>query len=237
MTDRSSPSPNRVSISMFARVAVLFLLLMLFPFPIAGRWDWWGAWASGILMVVSFIVSRAIAARVHPDLLAERGKFLAHEDVKPWDKILSPIVGLFGMIAISATAALNLRFGWPPRASLGMQLTGLAIVALGYALASWALIVNRFFSGVVRIQKERGHVVVDSGPYRLVRHPGYLGSVIGDLGIPLLLGSYWALIPALLTVGAVFVRAALEDETLQDELPGYAEYARRTRYRLIPGVW
>ncbi|MCC7513034.1 MAG: isoprenylcysteine carboxylmethyltransferase family protein, partial [Anaerolineae bacterium] len=94
-----------------------------------------------------------------------------------------------------------------------------------------------FFSGVVRIQKERGHVVVDSGPYRLVRHPGYLGSVIGDLGIPLLLGSYWALIPALLTVGAVFVRAALEDKTLQDELPGYIEYARRTRYRLIPGVW
>jgi protein-S-isoprenylcysteine O-methyltransferase Ste14 len=222
---------------MLVRVALLFLALLLFPFPIAGRWDWWGAWANGILLIVSFIVSRVILARVHPDLLAERGRFLAHKDMKPWDRLLAPIVGLFGFLATALVAALDLRFDWQPQVPFAIELTGLAIVLLGNLLASWALIANRFFSGVVRIQKERGHTVVDTGPYHYIRHPGYLGGVISDLAIPLLFGSYWALIPALLTVAALFLRTALEDRTLQNELPGYAEYAQKTRYRLIPGVW
>jgi len=99
------------------------------------------------------------------------------------------------------------------------------------------MLANRFFSGVVRIQNERGHSVVSDGPYRWVRHPGYAGGFIGDLALPLLLGSAWAFIPAALTAGAVVLRTALEDRTLQAELPGYREYAQRTRFRLLPGVW
>jgi protein-S-isoprenylcysteine O-methyltransferase Ste14 len=98
-------------------------------------------------------------------------------------------------------------------------------------------VVNRFFSGTVRIQTERGHHVVTDGPYRFVRHPGYAGALLGFVLIPLLLDSVWAFIPAVLLIAITFVRTALEDATLQKELPGYAEYAQTTRYRLIPGIW
>jgi protein-S-isoprenylcysteine O-methyltransferase Ste14 len=111
------------------------------------------------------------------------------------------------------------------------------VMIAGYSFSSWALIVNRFFSGTVRIQTERGHHVVTDGPYRIVRHPGYAGGLLGFVMIPFLLDSLWALIPTFLLTVVLVVRTALEDATLQKELPGYAEYAQRTRYRLIPGVW
>jgi protein-S-isoprenylcysteine O-methyltransferase Ste14 len=98
-------------------------------------------------------------------------------------------------------------------------------------------LVNRFFSAVVRIQRDREHTVVTSGPYRLIRHPGYAGALITSLAIPLLLGSLWALIPAALVVCLLILRTALEDRTLQEKLDGYREYAGRVRYRLLPGVW
>jgi protein-S-isoprenylcysteine O-methyltransferase Ste14 len=237
MTNSAAKQETGINASMIIRMVVLFLVLLLLPFPIAGRWDWWGAWANGILLIAAFIISRVIVYRIHPDLLAERGRFLAHEGVKSWDKVLAPLVGLVGFLATALVAGLNVRFGWLPLVSLPMQLFGLVLVLAGDLLASWAVIVNRFFSGVMRIQKERGHVVVNTGPYRFVRHPGYLGGVISDMGIALLYGSYWALIPALLTVLALVIRTALEDRTLQEELPGYVEYARQTRYRLFPGIW
>jgi protein-S-isoprenylcysteine O-methyltransferase Ste14 len=108
---------------------------------------------------------------------------------------------------------------------------------LGYVLSSWALLENRFFSGVVRIQKDRGHQVVSTGPYGFVRHPGYAGALLAYLVTPVLLDSTWAFIPAVLMAGVVILRTALEDRTLQEELPGYKDYARKTRYRLLPGIW
>ena len=101
----------------------------------------------------------------------------------------------------------------------------------------WALIENRFFSSVVRIQVERGHAVCDSGPYRIVRHPGYTGNILALLGIVLALSSMWTLIPAAVALIIAVIRTVLEDQTLQDELPGYRDYAQRVRYRLIPGVY
>jgi protein-S-isoprenylcysteine O-methyltransferase Ste14 len=237
MTKAPDESPNRITAAMIVRVAILFLVLLLLPFPIAGSWDWWGAWANGLLLIVFFIISRLIVARRHPDLLVERGRFMAHEDIKPWDKILGLLVGLVGAVLTIVVAGLDFRLGWRPQVSLPVVLIGLAGVILGNLLASWAVVANRFFSGVVRIQKERGHVVVEDGPYRYVRHPGYLSGVISDLAAALLLGSYWALIPASLTAMALVLRTALEDRTLQEELPGYKEYTRRTPYRLLPGVW
>jgi protein-S-isoprenylcysteine O-methyltransferase Ste14 len=114
---------------------------------------------------------------------------------------------------------------------------GIFLIALGYAFAVWALVENRFFSGVVRIQKDRGHVVCDSGPYRIVRHPGYAGNILPLLGIVLALSSLWTLIPAAVALIIVVIRTGLEDRTLQEELPGYQEYARRVRYRLFPGIY
>jgi protein-S-isoprenylcysteine O-methyltransferase Ste14 len=111
------------------------------------------------------------------------------------------------------------------------------LIALGYAFAAWALIENRFFSSVVRIQADRGHVVCDSGPYRMVRHPGYAGSIPPLVGMVLALSSMWTLIPAAVALIIAVIRTALEDRTLQDELPGYRDYAGRVRYRLIPGIY
>ena len=113
----------------------------------------------------------------------------------------------------------------------------LIVFVLGMGLFDWAMLSNRFFSGTVRIQEDRGHTVVADGPYRVVRHPGYVGMIVMFVLPPLVLGSLWALIPAGLAALATVIRTALEDKTLQVELPGYAEYAQRTRYRLLPRVW
>ena len=118
-----------------------------------------------------------------------------------------------------------------------MQVAALAIIAIGYVLITWAVAVNRFFSSVVRIQRDRGHRVITTGPYRWVRHPGYTGGGIACLATPLALGSLWAFIPAGLTIMLLIVRTVFEDRTLQAELVGYQDYMQQTRYRLIPGFW
>ena len=134
-------------------------------------------------------------------------------------------------------AGLDHRFGWSPAFPLWLILLGFFLIAFGYAFAVWALVENRFFSSVVRIQTDRGHVVCDSGPYRIVRHPGYAGNILPLLGIVLALSSLWTLIPAAVALVIAVIRTALEDRTLQEELPGYKEYARRVRYRLFPGIY
>lgn len=116
-------------------------------------------------------------------------------------------------------------------------MAALALVALSALFTVWAMACNRFFYGRVRIEKERGHTVASTGPYRLVRHPGYLGAIVTDGFTPLLLDSWWAMLPALLTVAVLVLRTSLEDRTLLKELDGYHEYAQRVRYRLFPGIW
>ena len=113
----------------------------------------------------------------------------------------------------------------------------LAAALLAAAFVTWAMTVNKFFSAVVRIQADRGHVVVSAGPYQLVRHPGYAGSIVATLAIPIMLGSLWGLVPAALTTLAIVVRTGREDRMLRRELRGYQAYAARTRFRLAPGIW
>jgi protein-S-isoprenylcysteine O-methyltransferase Ste14 len=114
---------------------------------------------------------------------------------------------------------------------------GAVLTIVGYAILIWAMSANRFFSPLVRIQQERGHRVADSGPYRIIRHPGYLGAIGFSIGVPLLLGSLWALIPGLMSAGLYVLRTNLEDNTLASELPGYRKYLEQVRCRLLPGVW
>jgi protein-S-isoprenylcysteine O-methyltransferase Ste14 len=140
-------------------------------------------------------------------------------------------------LGVLLVAGLDERLGWSPEISLGVQVGGLAVVALGCLLSGWAMLVNRFFSAVVRIQSDRGHSVVSTGPYRLVRHPAYVGGMVVYLATGPALVSLWALVPGLLVTILLAVRTALEDRTLRGELPGYEEYASRVRYRLIPGIW
>jgi protein-S-isoprenylcysteine O-methyltransferase Ste14 len=134
-------------------------------------------------------------------------------------------------------AGLDHRLGWSVTFPLWVNILGFILIGFGYALAVWAMVENRFFSGVVRIQADRGHVVCDSGPYRIVRHPGYVGNILPLPGIVMALGSVWTLIPASIALIITMIRTALEDCTLQEELPGYRDFAQRVRYRLFFGIW
>lgn len=216
-------------------ILVLIVVPML-PLLITGKWDWWEAWAYVAVSIVGFALSRWLAARRHPDLIAERARFMEHADAKPWDRLLAPLVAL-GSVVIVVVAGVDVRLGWSPAFDLPLRVAGLAVVIAGYILGSYALMENRFFSGMVRIQRERGHRVVSSGPYRWVRHPGYAGAIATYLAIPPLLSSLWAWLPAAALVAILVVRTRLEDATLRAELEGYEAYAERVRYRLLPGVW
>ena len=217
---------------------MLFFIVIIpsLPLLISRQWDWWEAWVYAIIAISGFAISRGLAARRHPDLIAERARFLQHEDARPWDKRLAPLLGLGGGL-IMLVAGLDRLFGWSPPFSLPLKVLLLLIILAGYVLGSYALIENRFFSGMVRIQTERGHQVVSSGPYRWIRHPGYAGALLTYLATPLFLDSLWALLPTVFLAIVLVIRTALEDRFLQDELVGYDEYVGGVRYRLLPGVW
>jgi protein-S-isoprenylcysteine O-methyltransferase Ste14 len=222
------------------RAVVLMLVFVVgvpfLPLLISRQWEWWEAWTYATIAILSFAISRALAARRHPDLLTERSRFLQHEDAKPWDKLLSPLVGLGGGL-IPIVAGLDALFDWSLLFSLPLKLLTLVIILAGYALASYALIENRFFSGMVRIQTDRGHRVVSSGPYRWIRHPGYAGALLTYLATPFFLDSWWTFLPVTFLTIVLVVRTSLEDKVLQHELAGYRDYAKQVRYRLLPGIW
>jgi protein-S-isoprenylcysteine O-methyltransferase Ste14 len=218
---------------LFLSVVVVIPFL---PLLISRHWSWSEAWIYAIVNISSFAISRALAARHHPDLLVERSRFLQNADAKPWDRLLSPMVGA-GSGLIPLVAGLDELFGWSPAYSMPVKIISLALILAGYVLASYALIENRFFSGMVRIQTERGHQVVSSGPYRWMRHPGYAGAALAYLATPPFLDSSWAFLPAVLITSILVIRTHLEDTTLQVELEGYHDYAGRVRYRLLPGIW
>jgi protein-S-isoprenylcysteine O-methyltransferase Ste14 len=232
MNDRSKKiSPFVVALNVFLIAVVLFL-----PLLISRHWDWWEAWVYGAVGILGFAVSRLLVARRYPDLIAERVHFMRHENAKAWDKVLSLLLMLGGAL-ILLVAGLDRLFGWSSTFSLQVRILSLVIMLAGYILESYALFENRFFSGVVRIQTDRGHQVVSSGPYRWMRHPGYAGGLLANLVTPPFLSSEYAFLPVVIVVVLTVIRTDLEDRTLRNELEGYADYARRVRYRLLPGVW
>jgi protein-S-isoprenylcysteine O-methyltransferase Ste14 len=216
-------------------LAYLFIPLVLLV--CGGDLGWWQAWVYSLLIVATGIGGRILAERRHPGLLAERQNIENIQVAKAWDKVLAPLMALSVSFPLVIVAGLDHRFGWSPVFPLWFIVLGIVLIAFGYAFAAWALVENRFFSSVVRIQADRGHVVCDRGPYQIVRHPGYAGNIPPLLGIVLALGSAWTLIPAAVALIIAVIRTALEDQTLQEELPGYSDYVRRVRFRLIPGVY
>jgi protein-S-isoprenylcysteine O-methyltransferase Ste14 len=229
--------PRRFPVRMAVQFVVVIVFLPAVIFLAAWTLQWWNAWAYYAAVLVGALSSRLAIALRHPDLLMERGSSMESADAKPGDRLIVLLAALLLPTIGLVVAGLDHRFGWTAMLPTGVHIAGLAMLAAGYVLGAWAMAVNRFFSAVVRIQKERGHAVVTGGPYRLVRHPSYAGGLLATLGIPLLLNSWWALLPALGVAALTIVRTSLEDHTLQNELPGYAAYARRTRFRLMPGVW
>ena len=202
-------------------------------------WDlsWWQAWIFLVLFVTAGIVGRIWAEHRHPGIMAERSNYSKAQDVKSWDKVFAPLMALSLSFPLVIVAGLDHHFVWSPHFPIWMNVLGFVLITFGYGFGAWALIENRFFSSLVRIQKDREHEVCSSGPYRFVRHPGYAGSVLALPGIVLALASMWTLIPVLIAIIIAVIRTELEDRTLQEELKGYKEYVQRVRYRLIPGIY
>ncbi len=200
----------------------------------AGRIDWWAAWAVIGVWVAWFAAIDIVILRFNPGLMAER--LLPPKGAKAWDRAILSILRLTELVRY-ILAGLDQRYGWTKGFPLAAQFAALIVCALASALFVWAMASNTFFSQIVRIQSDRGHAVATAGPYRYVRHPGYAGMILFELALSTLLASWWAIIAGGLCAILIILRTALEDCTLQAELPGYADYARQVRYRLLPGVW
>ncbi|MCX6026258.1 MAG: isoprenylcysteine carboxylmethyltransferase family protein [Chloroflexi bacterium] len=209
------------------------LVMAAILFLAAGTAAWPGAWIYlGGLLAPGLLTPLV----VDPGLLAER-MTRRHPDQKPWDRILFGLYGLVNGLVVPIIAGLDRRYAWSPALPGWWTWVALLVFAGGWAVNLWAMAANKYFAEVVRLQLDRGQTVVSSGPYLHVRHPGYLGGMLVLLSCPFLLGSLWALSAAIVGTSLLVVRTALEDRMLQAELPGYAEYAAKVRYRLLPGIW
>src|SRR5262245_14737395 len=194
-------------------------------------------WTKGWVFLLAFVLQMAVASlylwRTNPEIFIARSKI--HAKTKGWDKWVLAFV-LFSFFAIFPMAGLDHRYGW---SFVPLWLVGVSylLFTLGMIGSVWAYRVNKFAEPGVRIQAERGHTVIDSGPYAIVRHPIYVAGFLIVVGIPLALGSLWALIPVAVAIPILIVRTIFEDRLLHAELSGYKEYASRVRYKLVPGVW
>jgi len=233
----SKEAAQTVSPRQWIRLVVAYLLIPLILFICDGDLGRWQAWLYSMLILAAGIGGRMWAEQRHPGITAERQNMESFQDAKAWDKLLAPLMAVSVVFPMVIVAGLDHRYSWSPEFPLWLGVVGFILIAFGYAFAAWALVENRFFFSVVRIQTDRGHVVCDTGPYRFVRHPGYAGSILPLFGVVLALGSVWTLIPAAVASIIAVIRTVLEDQTLQEELPGYRDYARRVRYRLIPGIY
>ncbi len=228
------PDLTAAVVKRFIQVGMMVVIQAVTLFFSAGRLNWVEGWAY-LGLYIAFIAANAVVMLPHnKELIAERSEI--RENAKGWDRVVGGGTVLLGPVML-IVSGLDERFGWSPPLMPAIQWAAMVLIALGYGVFGWAMATNKFFSAVVRIQKDRGHTVVTNGPYQCVRHPGYVGMIISTLATPVMLGSRWALIPALVMMGGMILRTALEDNTLQNELDGYKEYARRVRYRLVPGVW
>jgi protein-S-isoprenylcysteine O-methyltransferase Ste14 len=210
---------------------LIFVLCLFVP---AGRWTWLRGWVFFVVMVAASVVVSLYLRRVNPDVVAARVN--RYKGTKCWDRwVVGAVIPM--IVSILPLAALDDgRYHW---SQVPWWVCGIGYVLLiaGFAGVTWAESVNKFFEPTVRIQTDRGQKVIDTGPYAIIRHPGYVFGILFFIGMPLALGSLWALIPATLSCGVLVLRTVWEDQTLQSELPGYKEYAQQVRYRLVPGIW
>jgi protein-S-isoprenylcysteine O-methyltransferase Ste14 len=206
----------------------------IFLFLLAGTTDYWQAWVF-IAMTTARI---AAAVLLIPDVGGVmRERLLPGAGTKWWDKVFYAFYAPAFFSEVILAPLDYGRFHWTGELPLPLYAAAFAALALAFAIGTWAVRTNKFFSSVVRIQKDRGHTVIQEGPYAYVRHPGYVGGILMALSIPLCLGSVWALAPSAIVLTVLVIRTYLEDATLQKELKGYKAYTRKVRYRLVPGVW
>jgi protein-S-isoprenylcysteine O-methyltransferase Ste14 len=237
MNSSSSPPRPARPPPLLARIGALlatYALMGAVLFLAAGRLDWLDAW---IFLVAYFLIAAAAQAwltRIDPGLVEERWQW--GTNTKAWDRWIVAANGLL-LFALLLVIGLDAgRFGWS-YVPWPVRLAALLGFVPAFGLPLLASRANTYLASTVRIQEERGHTVVSAGPYAFIRHPMYAGTILYDVCVPPLLGSWVGLAVSAVMITMAVLRTTLEDRTLQAELPGYREYARRVRFRLLPGVW
>lgn len=223
-------------VRLWVRKQIIALLLIgAILFASAGTLSWVRGWAAWGFFAISAIAQAIVLWLRHPSLLAERAK--AQKGTKGWDMAIAALAAsLLPMVAM-CLAGLDVRHSWSSPVPAWLTIVCVATAIAGWALTIWAMATNAFFAATVRIQDDRGQYVVSNGPYALMRHPGYTGAILFSIATPVILGSWWAMIPYGLAALLFVVRTELEDRTLCNELAGYREYAQHVQWRLLPGVW
>ena len=235
ITENTQPGDNEFVRYVVLATAIFTVGLIGGLFAIAGRWNWLAGWSYLTVLYAGNIGSHVYLWRKNPDVLRWRTRY--GKGTKSWDKVCLAAFGVAFLLTLAVAALDSGRYHWAP---IPVELWGLgaAVFVFGQGLITWSMRVNPFFEKTARIQTDRDHKVITSGPYRYVRHPGYVGTIAGyTMAPPLLLGSWWAMLPALLSALSLIVRTALEDRMLQNELDGEAAYAQQVRYRLVPKLW
>ncbi len=236
MKQESIQKANRTTTKALITYAVkqLFFLFItgLLLFISLGSLQYPMAWVY-LVALVFIVIANTLA--MDKTLITERSKL--QKGTKKWDIALSVYVAILGPFSVLLISGLDQRFGWSSDMPLWVSLCALTVFLLGSSIATWAMAANRFFAATVRIQEDREQNVVCTGPYRFVRHPGYLGGIIANIATPLILGSYFALIASIGVALAFVLRTKLEDKILQEELSGYRSYAKKVRYRLFYALW
>jgi protein-S-isoprenylcysteine O-methyltransferase Ste14 len=221
------------------RIAALVVGLAIFVgvfYAAVKPWQWPAGWGCLLVLVVGSAASDLVLRWKDPELLWRRGRL--GTGTKTWDKICLSLFGLLYVAILIVGAVDSALSGWSTTMPAWLWPVGAVLYLLGQAVVTWCMVVNRFFEKTARIQTDRGHQVITAGPYSVVRHPGYTATIVGyNLGTALMLLSWWALVPTALAAACLIVRTALEDRMLRDELTGYADYAARVHFRLVPGLW
>jgi protein-S-isoprenylcysteine O-methyltransferase Ste14 len=219
----------------YLKTAAIVVIIALCIAGLAGRWDWWTGWIFlGVFIAYCLVLFRWLSA-IDPELVRERQQD-TDERNHPYERLIIPVMITLELTLLIVAVLDNGRFGWSSIPAW-IRVMGWALVALAGIMLPWVFRTNTFASGVGRIQDDRNHRVITSGPYQYIRHPMYASIIVAFVGLPLVLGSWWALIPGVLLAALFAARTALEDRMLHEQLPGYTGYADRVRFRLIPGIW
>jgi protein-S-isoprenylcysteine O-methyltransferase Ste14 len=231
MTQHTLSPKARTQMVLRALLAPILMVALLFL--VAGTWHYWQAW---VYLIINMIILLLMGTVLSPNAELVEERLNPKEGMKGWDKFYFAVTTPLYVIAL-LLAGLDRRFGWTTNMPLTIYWISVIVYILGQAIFQWARYTNQYFSSVVRIQADRGQTVCKDGPYKYVRHPGYVGGFLFTITVGLVLGSWYASIPQVIAALMLIWRTAREDRTLQAELPGYAEFAKETKYRLIPGIW
>ncbi len=234
MSAPSTARLNRNGIRYIARELALTAIILVLLLAVALDVSWINAWVNFGLVIGYQVINFLVLYHFNPQILNDRGTVFK-ANTKRFDKIFAVFFLILGFI-IPLVAGLDKRFALSPMDWI-VSIFGIGLFICSCALGMWAMAVNAGFEVSVRIQEDRGHLVCTTGPYRFIRHPGYAAEILATPAYIFILGSWWALLPAVAFITLFIVRTSLEDKTLQQELLGYKDYAARTKYRLIPFIW